>query len=173
VLEGCPDVRILATSREPLRAPGERQYRVLPLAVPRADRQSVLDELASCASVQLFVERAEAFSPGFALNEANARLVGDICLRLEGIPLAIELAAGRVRVLALEQIRDRLDDCFRLLSGGGQTMPRRQQTLRRDLEIVASKRSVNQACWALVRGLMLWSTSGCCMGCQRWCSEVR
>jgi predicted ATPase/transcriptional regulator with XRE-family HTH domain len=134
LLAGCPDVAILATSREPLRVAGERQWRVQALAVPDSDRVDSPDELAKCASIRLFVERARAVEPEFALSAANAPAVAQVCARLDGIPLAVELAAARTGVLAVEQIAERLDDCFRLLAGGARAGPARQQTMRATLD---------------------------------------
>jgi predicted ATPase/class 3 adenylate cyclase len=129
LLRACPQLRILASSREALGVAGEAAYRVPSLAAPAAEEMA-LEELASLDAVRLFVERAAAARPGFTLNEQNAAAVAQICRRLDGIPLAIELAAARVKVLAPEQIAARLDDRFRLLTGGSRTALPRQQTLR-------------------------------------------
>jgi transcriptional regulator with XRE-family HTH domain len=129
LLTTCPNVRILATSREALQVPGERQWRVLPLTAPDPDGPISLDDVAHYSSVQLFVERAHA-AADFRLTEANAATAARICARLAGIPLALELAAARTRVLAVEQIVERLDDTLRLLTGGSRAAPTRQQTLR-------------------------------------------
>jgi predicted ATPase/DNA-binding CsgD family transcriptional regulator len=128
LLRACPDLRVLATSREPLGVAGEVRWRVPSLAVPVA--RMPLDDLAGYGAVRLFVERAAAVRPGFALTVANAPAVVETCIRLDGIPLAIELAAARVAVLPPEQVLERLDDRFRLLTGGGRTALPRQQTLR-------------------------------------------
>ena len=128
VLRGAPEVRILATSREPLHIPGEHTYPVFPLTVP--DRKATADELLRSDSVQLFVERARLQIPGFALSEPEAPAVAELCARLEGIPLALELAAARMRSLSVEQINARLHDRFKLLTGGSRTALERQQTLR-------------------------------------------
>jgi predicted ATPase/class 3 adenylate cyclase len=130
LLARCPDVRLLATSRELLGATGERTLRVPSLTLPAPDQPSSVEGVARCEGVQLFVERARAFAPGFAVTQQNAAALAQICRRLDGIPLAIELAAARVRVLTAEQIAARLDDRFRLLTGGGRTARRRQQTLQ-------------------------------------------
>jgi len=134
LLAACPTLRVLATSREPLQIPGERQYRLAPLAVPDAEHLPALDELARSPAVQLFLARAQAVSPRFALTAENAAAIARICTRLAGIPLALELAAARVRVLTAAQILDRLDDSFRLLTGGSRVVPTRQQTLRGALD---------------------------------------
>src|SRR5262249_460336 len=129
LLASCSDLRILATTREPLRIRGERQWPVPPLDAPGPSSPIRLDELLDCPAVRLFVERAPAVNPDFTLTTENAGPVAQICARLDGIPLAIELAAARVRVLTVEQIFERLDNCFQLLTGGGRTAPPRQQTL--------------------------------------------
>ena len=134
LLAACPTLRILATSREPLQIAGERHYRVAPLALPDTDRLPDLDTLARAPAVQLFVARAQAVAPDFRLTRENAPLVARICERLDGIPLALELAAARARVLPIRQILDRLDDVFRLLIGGSRAGPTRQQTLRAALD---------------------------------------
>jgi non-specific serine/threonine protein kinase len=134
LLPACPELCVLATSREPLKVTGERQWRVRPLAIPTQDRATSLGELAGCAAVQLFVERARAVEPDFVLTDANATAVARICTRLDGIPLALELAASRVWVLTVEQIAGRLDDCVRLLTGGIRAGPTRQQTLQAALD---------------------------------------
>ncbi len=134
LLRECPRVRILATSREPLGVPGEVPWPLPPMAVPpvpgpgrgapRTPEQALRYE-----SVRLFAERAAAAHPGFALTEAAVPAVSQICRRLDGIPLAIELAAARVRALPPAQMAARLDDCFRILTGGARTAMPRQQTL--------------------------------------------
>jgi predicted ATPase len=134
LLTTCPLLRILATSREPLQIPGERARRVHPLAVPDLSETRAVDDMARYASVQLFVERAQAVVPTFQLSAENADAVARICSRLDGIPLAVELAAARVRVLSLEQIRARLDQSLRLLAGGHRTAPTRQRAMRAALD---------------------------------------
>jgi predicted ATPase/DNA-binding NarL/FixJ family response regulator len=134
LLSACPGLRILATSREPLQVSGESQRRVLPLAAPDPGQASPLEELLLYPAVQLFVERAAAAQPGFRLTPENADAVARVCSLLAGIPLAIELAAARVRVLSVGQIAGRLDDCFKLLVGSSRSAPTRQQTLRATLD---------------------------------------
>ena len=124
LLRACPDVRILATSREPLGVAGEVSWSVPPLSLPDAGRVQTPKELLRCEAVGLFVERVGAVAPGFALTEENAPAVADLCARLDGMPLAIELAASRVRMLSVGQILDRLDDRFRLLRGNRTAVPR-------------------------------------------------
>ena len=130
LLRSCPQVVILATSREGLNVPGETLMPVPSLRVPEGDRLPPLDELRGYEAIRLFVDRCAAFEPTFALTEENAADVLRICRRLDGVPLALELAAARVRVLSVRQVAQRLDDRFRLLTGGGRTVVARQQTLR-------------------------------------------
>jgi predicted ATPase/DNA-binding CsgD family transcriptional regulator len=130
LLRGCPGLRILATSREPLAVAGERICAVPPLPFPDPGHRPDLPELSAYGSVALFVARAGAAWPGFRLTEQNHTAVADICRQVDGLPLAIELAAARVRVLAPEEILDRLHDRFALLSRGARGAPQRQQTLR-------------------------------------------
>lgn len=130
VLRQCPQVKLLVTSRERLGVLGESAYRVPGLPVPDPERQATAASLAQYESVQLFVERARLNLPHFALTDENAPAVGVLCYRLDGLPLAIELAAARVRAMSVEAISQRLDQRFRLLTGGSRMAPRRQQTLR-------------------------------------------
>lgn len=120
LLRACPRLTILATSREALGVPSETAWLVPPMA--------------STEAVQLFVERAQATAPGFSMTNANSSAIVEICRRLDGIPLAIELAAARVRVLSPEQIAQRLDDAFRLLTTGSRTALARHRTLRATME---------------------------------------
>jgi predicted ATPase/class 3 adenylate cyclase len=130
LLRACPNVKILATSREALAIAGETTHQVPPLSRPDPRRLQSLEQLAQFEAVRLFVERAVHSQPRFALTDANAKAVAHICHRLDGIPLAIELAAARVRVLTPDQIGARLDDRFRLLTGGSRTGLLHHQTLR-------------------------------------------
>ena len=128
VLQNCRGARILATSREALGIAGEVAYRVPSLPTP--NEATDIKHLETFDSVKLFVQRATLTLPTFQLTDANASLVAQICSRLDGIPLALELAAARVRALSVEQIAERLDDRFRLLTGGSRAALPRQQTLR-------------------------------------------
>lgn len=130
LLQAGPQLSILASSREPLRVPGETTYPVPPLGVPDAGVPGVNDELVRCDAVRLFADRAGAAVPDFRVTRDNAAAVAEICRRLDGIPLALELAAARLRVLSPEKIAARLDDCFRMLTGGSRSALPRQQTLR-------------------------------------------
>jgi predicted ATPase/DNA-binding SARP family transcriptional activator len=133
LLRANPDIRVMATSREPLRAPGECAYQVLPLQVPTEDTDG-RDDLLEAAAVRLFVARAQAMDRRFVLNDRIAALTGAVCRRLDGIPLAIELAAARTAALGVEGLAARLDDRFRLLTGGYRTALPRHQTLRATLD---------------------------------------
>jgi predicted ATPase/DNA-binding CsgD family transcriptional regulator len=128
LLRACHRLRVLATSREPLGVTGEVTWIVPPLALPSGDNALEAD------AVRLFAERASAVRPSFVVSEANAEAVAKICHRLDGMPLALELAAARVRSMTPSDIAGRLDDRFRLLVGGSRTAPARQQTLRGALD---------------------------------------
>jgi len=134
LLRSCPDLQILATSREPLRVVGEAVLPVPPMAAPAPDRSGGVSGLSRYEAVALFTERAVATVPDFALTEENHRAVAALCNRLDGLPLAIELAAGRLRSLPPAQILSKLDDRYALLTGGGRGRPDRQQTLRASIE---------------------------------------
>ena len=134
LLVECPGLRVLATSREPLHVPGEVVYRVPPLQLPETEGSDDPAHLGGFAAIRLFTERAASAAPEFALSEANARDVAQLCARLDGLPLAIELAASRVALFPVATIVERLDDRFRMLVGGSRTAPSRQQTLRAALE---------------------------------------
>ena len=127
LLVRCPDLVIVATSREPLGHPGEIAFRVPSLELPGGD--DALDDLARLESVQLFVERAQQAAPSFVLDASTASPVAEICRRLDGIPLALELAAVRVNHLSVAQLSDRLGDALAVLSRRGRGHPDRQQTL--------------------------------------------
>ncbi len=133
LLHQCPNLRILASSREVLGVEGEFAERVPSLSLPPGNTTS-RDMLRQSEAVRLFVERAADAQPGFELTEANAPAIAQICLRLDGVALAIELAAVRTNLLQVEQIATRLDDAFRLLTGGRRTSLPRQQTLRATLD---------------------------------------
>lgn len=129
LLRQCPKVSILATSRQPLELPGEARWNIVPLSMP-ATSENDLDEIAAHEAIALFMERALLNQAGFALTASNAADVIEICRRLDGMPLAIELAAAWVHALSPKQIVERLDDQFKLLAGSVRRGPGRQQTLR-------------------------------------------
>jgi class 3 adenylate cyclase len=130
ILRNCPKAYILASSREGLNIPGETTYRIPSLSLPDTRETLTPENLMQYEAVQLFVERAQSAQPSFVVTPQNAAAVGQLCVRLDGIPLAIELAAARVKAMSVEQIASRLDDRFRLLTGGSRTALPRQQTLR-------------------------------------------
>lgn len=130
LLAVCPRLKVLVTSRLLLRIDGEYALPVPPLAVPAPEAVTSIDNLQQSAAVQLFARRGQAISPSFALTAHNAPLVADICRRLDGLPLAIELAAARVNHLSLPMLRERLDRRLPLLTGGGRDRPLRLQTMR-------------------------------------------
>jgi predicted ATPase/DNA-binding NarL/FixJ family response regulator len=134
LLRSCPTLRIMATSREPLSVPGEVVFAVPPLSVPDHRRRSGVADLVRSEAVALFMARAQAAMPDFDLTEATQAAVAELCRRLDGLPLAIELAAARIRVLDPQQMVDRLADRFTLLSRGNRTAPERQQTLRASVD---------------------------------------
>jgi predicted ATPase len=134
LLAAAPGLVMLVTSRTVLRLSGEHEFPVPPLPVPPARADPDPADLQGYASVGLFVERAHAAEPGFELTGGNAAAVAEICRRLDGLPLAIELAAARVRLLPPQALASRLDEQFSLLTGGARDLPQRQQTLRNTLE---------------------------------------
>ncbi|MHC4969104.1 MAG: protein kinase domain-containing protein [Planctomycetota bacterium] len=127
LLRAAPGLRIVATSREALRVPGEHVWRVPSLTLPPSDE---LDEVASAEATTLFVDRARSLRPTFTLSSSNAAAITRICRRLDGIPLALELAAARTRILTPQEIDERLDDRFRLLAGDARGVAERHRTLR-------------------------------------------
>jgi predicted ATPase/DNA-binding CsgD family transcriptional regulator len=130
VLAGCPALTVLVTSRTRLRLSDEHEFPVAPLALPETDGRPATDDLSASAAVRLLVTRAQAIKPDFALTEQNAQAVADICLRLDGLPLAIELVAARIKVLSPAAMLSRLAYRLPLLTGGGRDLPARQQTMR-------------------------------------------
>ncbi|QFG23476.1 BTAD domain-containing putative transcriptional regulator [Actinomadura sp. WMMB 499] len=134
LLTAGAELRILATAREPLGISGERLHPVTPLEIPEAPPEHDLAALARVPSVRLFVARAAAADPGFALDGANAAAVAAVCRRLDGLPLALELAAARVRALGPETLAARLDDRFRVLRSDRRDVPPRQRTLLAAIE---------------------------------------
>jgi len=130
LLRSCPELRILTTTRQLLHVNGEHIVAVAPLPVPTTDRAETPESLSRYAAVQLFVERAASVHPGFHVDERNQQAIAEICRRLDGIPLALELAASRLRALSVHQLQERLDDRYSLLTGGNRAALPRQQTLR-------------------------------------------
>jgi non-specific serine/threonine protein kinase len=136
LLDSCPSLRILATGREALGVAGEVNWVVPSLSVPEEDREGAptIEGLMRCEAVRLFVDRARLRLPDFELTQENAGAVARVCRKLEGMPLAIELASARMGALAVEQVALRLEDSLKLLSGGGRTVEPRHQTLKATLD---------------------------------------
>lgn len=174
LLRAAPRLRILASSREPLGIPGEKTWPVPPLSLPDRWRENVAaDDVAEALSqfeaVRLFIDRATAVRPVFRVTNENAPAVAEICWRLDGIPLAIELAAARVKVLSVSQIAERLSDRFRLLSGGTRTAMPRQQTLRALIDwsfdlLSEPERALFRRLAAFGRGRTLEAVEAVCAG---------
>jgi predicted ATPase/two-component SAPR family response regulator len=155
LLSACPDLKVLATSREPLVITGETGWLVPSLSVPDLHHPRTPESLARYEAVRLFIERAAAVAPSFTLTDRNAAAVARVCRHLDGIPLAIELAAARVRALTVEQISERLDDCFRLLTGGSRAALPRHRTL--GATIGWSCELLGQEEWVLFQRLSVFS----------------
>jgi len=169
LLRSCPDVHILATSRELLGVAGEKSFRVPSLSLPNSARPIRAASLAQYESVRLFVDRALTAFPGFALTDDNALAVAQVCHWLEGIPLAIELAAARIELLRVEQIAERLDDRFQLLTGGGRTALPRHQTLAALIDwshdlLTKPERILLRRLSVFVGGWMLEAAEAVCVG---------
>ena len=130
LLAACSELKVLITSREGLRIRGEREYPVPPLALPNLKQLPPPESLSQYAAVELFIQRARAVKPGFRITNNTARTVAEICYRLDGLPLAIELAAARIKLLPPHAILTRLEHRLDFLTGGGRDLPVRQQTLR-------------------------------------------
>ena len=170
LLTDCARVRVLATSREPLRAAGEYAYRLPSLGLPSAE--AALDmsaaEARSFGVIVLFSDRASASNHRFALVDENASVVAGICRRLDGIPLAVELAAARVNLLSVKEIAEKLDDRFRLLTGGARTALPRQQTMRATIDwsydlLAASEQRVFDRLSVFANGCTLTAASAICV----------
>ena len=176
LLQKCPELRILATSREMLGVTGESVLAVPPLTLPEvqpwkspASAQNALNIYGQSEAVQLFVNRATSIVQDFALNTENASWVSEICRRLDGMPLAIELAAARVRSLSVQQIAERLEDRFNLLTSGGRTAPPRQQTLAATLDwsyalLLEAERKIFQRLSTFSGGWTLEAAESICAG---------
>ncbi len=169
LLRACPRLRILATSREALGVDGEVSYRVPSLRLPDLHRLPSLATLVEYEAVRLFAERAALSQPGFSLTASNAATIAQICHRLDGIPLAIEFAAARVKILSLDQIAARLDDRFRLLTAGTRKTLPRHQTLRATMDwsydlLSEQERTVLRRLSVFAGGWTLESAEAICSG---------
>jgi predicted ATPase/serine/threonine protein kinase len=133
LLTSCPQLKILATSRAALHLRGEQEFEVPPLALPDLAEAASAETLARYSAIALFVERASAIQPDFALTDENARAVAEVCIRLDGLPLAIELVAARLKLLSPADMLARLEHRLSLLTGGARDLPARQQTMRRTI----------------------------------------
>jgi predicted ATPase/serine/threonine protein kinase len=133
LLTACPELKFLVTSRAPLHLRGEREFEVPPLALPDLSESTSVEALSQYAAIALFVERATAIQPEFTLTNENARAVAEVCIRLDGLPLAIELVAARLKLLSPADILTRLGDSLALLTGGAKDLPARQQTMRKTI----------------------------------------
>ena len=134
LLSSAPNLKVLATSRIPLRLYGEHEYAVPPLALPDPKRPPSVERLTQYEAVRLFVERAQAAKAEFSVTNESAPAVAEICYRLDGLPLAIELAAARIKVLSPQKMLERLSNRLKLLTGGARDLPERQRTLRSTIE---------------------------------------
>ena len=153
-MQTCPDVQILATSREGLAVEGERVWPLRSLPIPGT--QEPIESIAASDAVRLFVERAEMARPGFTLDATNAAAIADICRRLDGIPLAIELAAARVSAMRPADIAARVDERFRLLTGGRGTAVERHPGIGR----IGHDRGTPVGCARLVRAEVSRAVAG-------------
>jgi predicted ATPase len=169
ILRYCPEIRLLATSREPLGIAGETIYRVPSMSLPGEDGDTGEAGLSGSDAVALFAERAAAQGVGLVLDRASAPLVARICRRLDGMPLAIELAASRLRALSLADLNDRLDQRFRLLTGGSRNVLPRQQTLLATVDwsyslLTASEQKLLRCLSVFVDGFQLDAAEAVCAG---------
>ena len=169
LLRSCPGLTVMSTSREALDVGGEVVWFVPPLSRPGSGLGSGPEALADYEAVRLFVERAGAVAPGFALTPENAEDVARICERVDGMPLAVELAAARVKMLSPAQISRRLDDALGLLTGGSRTVPPRQRTLRATLDwshdlLAEEERVLFRRLGVFVGGFGLGTAEGVCAG---------
>ncbi len=169
LLMSCPHLAVLTTSQEALRVSGEIHYHLPPLVIPTLNTHLAMDEILKIDSVKLFNERAKAASPRFVMNGRNALVIAQICQRLDGIPLAIELAAAHANMLSVEQILKRLDNRFSLLTRGSRTVLPRQQTLLAMIEwsydlLTNSERSLFRRLAVFVGGFTLEAAEAICGG---------
>ena len=183
LLVACPGLTLLATSRRPVRVPGEHEYMLAPLTLPDDIDAIDLERLAQYEAVDLFVQRAQAITADFRLSEHNASAVAEICRRLDGLPLAIELAAARIRLLPPRTLLARLEPRLALLTGAPTDAPARQQTLEQTIawsyELLAAREqhlfralSVFHGGWTLDAVEVAGQTLGC-RCCRRRADRAR
>ena len=169
LLRSCIDVKILVTSREAMNIAGEQTYRVPSLSLPDPKKTPSIEAVTQYEAVQLFIERARLVKSDFAVTSQNAPALAQLCYRLDGIPLAIELAAARVRALSVEDIHHKLDQCFHLLTGGDRSALPRQQTLRALIDwsydlLIASEKRLLQRLSVFAGGWTLKDAEQVCRG---------
>ncbi|MGC2170138.1 MAG: protein kinase [Candidatus Sulfotelmatobacter sp.] len=167
LLSASPNLKVLVTSRAALHVSGEHEFPVSPLALPDSRFKLSVEILSQCPAVALFVQRARAVKPDFELTRENAATVAEICARLDGLPLAIELAASRVKVLSPSLMLTRLASRLQLLTGGARDMPRRQQTLRAAIDwsydlLTAAEQKLFRRLSVFVGGCTLESAEAVC-----------
>ena len=167
LLSACPRLSVLASSRGALHISGEQEYPVPPLGLPDLARLPGHDDLSQYDAVALFIERARAVKPGFTVTNETAPAVAEICVRLDGLPLAIELAAARIRILSPQAMLGRIEHRLSLLAGGSRDLPERQQTLRG--AIAWSHDMLDEADRALFAGLSVFVGSASLNGVERVC----
>ena len=169
LLTSCPRLKVLVTSREVLHVRAEHEFTVPPLALPDPAHLPSLAALARFSSVALFVERAQAIKPEFRLTTANARAIAEICVHLDGLPLAIELAAARVKLLSPQALLARMGQLLMLLTGGARDVPARQQTLRNTISwsynlLSVEEQRVFRRLSVFVGGLTMQAAEAVCVG---------
>jgi predicted ATPase/DNA-binding CsgD family transcriptional regulator len=169
ILRTCPQVRLLASSREALGIDGEVPFYVPSLSFPGMKKQTGLEDMLDYEAIQLFLERARLVLPTFAITEANASSLAQVCHRLDGIPLALELAAARLQVLSIDQIAARLDDRFRLLTGGSRRAMPRHQTLYALIDW--SYELLSEAERVLLRRLSVFAGGWTLQACEAVCAD--
>jgi predicted ATPase/DNA-binding SARP family transcriptional activator/uncharacterized protein HemY len=167
LIAACPSLKLLVTSRAPLRLRGEREIAIAPLAVPDLLRPPSLSPEVQPAAVRLFVARAQDVRPQFALTQENVTSVNEICVRLDGLPLALELAAARIKLLSPQALLARLGSRLQLLTGGARDLPARQQTLRNTIEwsynlLTASEQRLFQQLGVFMGGCSLEAAAAVC-----------
>ncbi|HEX9131919.1 MAG TPA: protein kinase [Ktedonobacteraceae bacterium] len=167
LLASCPLLKVLVTSRAKLHLQGEYEFQVTPLALPDLKHLATCDSLLHYSAIALFVKRAQEINIDFQLTEENARVVAEICVRLDGLPLAIELAAARLKLLSLRGLYSRLEQQLAVLTGGRQDAPQRQQTLRNTIQwsydlLRSEEQFLFRLCCVFVKGFTLEAVEAMC-----------